>query len=939
MRSRNWGRAVLSAAGSLEYGRGTADSACTVEKVGKGMRLSVRELEERVGALAGRNYFSQELLYDLLAAYGRSAGSITRLRKGDLNVARDPQAGEVAQKNVVYFRPVPRESSTDELLELMGELTDAEHVTRYSPRFVLVTDYHRLLAYDTRTRETLSTPLGEIGQHVAFFLPWAGMEKTTYISEHHADRKAADKMAVLFDELLKVTPSLKETAQSRHNLNTFFSRLLFCFFAEDTEVFSSNQFTNAVGSLTLKDGSDTHEVIAQIFAALDAEAREDKPAVAAGFPYVNGRLFAVQPGQYVPVFNRRARELLLELGALQWGDINPDIFGSMFQSVIDAGQRANLGQHYTSVPNILKTIEPLFLDDLKAQLEAAEGSTKRLRKLLDRIAGIKVFDPACGSGNFLVIAYKELRKLEHAILEKLQELSGDYQSQLLLESRIRIENFYGIEIDDFPAEIAVLSLWIAKHQMNVEFKQKFGTSIPLIPLREAGAIRCDNAARLDWQEVCPNNGEEEIYLIGNPPYVGSSMQTKEQKEDFSIVFGKRKYGKNLDYVSLWFIKGADYISRSNSQLAFVATNSIVQGLHISMLFPHILTEHVEIGYAYTSFKWTNNAKGNAGVTVIVLSLRPEGIKSPKYIFSGGVRTEAKNINWYLLDSPNIVLDSPRHPISNEFPPMVYGNKPSDGGNLFLDILEYQDLVTAHPDAKKYTHPILGSAEFINGKDRWCLWITDEQVKDASEIPPIAERLERVRAMRLCSKAAITREFASQPHRFLQLSYKKTDSLIVPRVSSERREYIPIGYLGPDTVISDSAFAVYDAEPWLFALLTSRMHMVWTRTVGGRMKTDYRYSNTVVYNNFPVPELSARAKSELTDAALRVLDVREYHSEMTLAQLYDPDTMPQDLRLAHEQLDLLVDSLYRDTPFASDDERLKRLFNLYLKQTGGDAELF
>ena len=903
------------------------------------MRLSVRELEERVGALAGRNYFSQELLYDLLAAYGRSAGSITRLRKGDLNVARDPQAGEVAQKNVVYFRPVPRESSTDELLELMGELTDAEHVTRYCPRFVLVTDYHRLLAYDTRTREMLSTPLAEIGQYVAFFLPWAGMEKTTYISEHHADRKAADKMAVLFDELLKVTPSLKETPESRHNLNTFFSRLLFCFFAEDTEVFTSNQFTNAVGSLTLKDGSDTHEVIAQIFAALDAEAREDKPAVAAGFPYVNGRLFAVQSGQYVPVFNRRARELLLELGALQWGDINPDIFGSMFQSVIDAGQRANLGQHYTSVPNILKTIEPLFLDDLKAQLEAAEGSPKRLRKLLDRIAGIKVFDPACGSGNFLVIAYKELRKLEHAIREQLQQLSGDYQSQLLLDSVVRIENFYGIEIDDFPAEIAVLSLWIAKHQMNVEFKRKFGTSIPLIPLREAGAIRCGNAARLDWQEVCPNNGEEEIYLIGNPPYVGSSMQTKEQKEDFSIVFGKRKYGKNLDYVSLWFIKGADYISRSNSQLAFVATNSIVQGLHISMLFPHILTEHVEIGYAYTSFKWTNNAKGNAGVTVIVLSLRPEGIKSPKYIFSGGVRTEAKNINWYLLDSPNIVLDSPRHPISNEFPPMVYGNKPSDGGNLFLDILEYQDLVTAHPDAKKYTHPILGSAEFINGKDRWCLWITDEQVKDASEIPPIAERLERVRAMRLCSKAAITREFASQPHRFLQLSYKKTDSLIVPSVSSERREYIPIGYLGPETIISNLAFAVYDAEPWLFALLTSRMHMVWTRTVAGQLETRIRYSNTVVYNNFPVPELSARSKSELTDAALRVLDVREYHSEMTLAQLYDPDTMPQDLRIAHEQLDLLVDSLYRDIPFASDDERLKRLFNLYLKQTGGNPELF
>ena len=904
------------------------------------MRLSVRELEERVGALAGRNYFSQKLLYDLLAAYGRSASSITRLRKGDLNVARHPEAGEVAQKNVVYFRPVPRESSTDELLELMGELTDAEHVTRYSPRFVLVTDYHRLLAYDTRTRETLSTPLGEIGQHVAFFLPWAGMEKTTYISEHHADRKAADKMAVLFDELLKVTPSLKETAQSRHNLNTFFSRLLFCFFAEDTEVFSSNQFTNAVGSLTLTDGSDTHEVIAQIFAALDAESREDKPAVAAGFPYVNGRLFAVQPGQYVPVFNARARALLLELGALQWGDINPDIFGSMFQSVIDAGQRANLGQHYTSVPNILKTIEPLFLDDLKAQLEAAEGSPKRLRKLLDRISGIKVFDPACGSGNFLVIAYKELRKLEHAIREQLQQLSGDYQSQLLLDSVVRIENFYGIEIDDFPAEIAVLSLWIAKHQMNVEFKQKFGTSIPLIPLREAGAIRCGNAARLNWQEVCPNNGEEEIYLIGNPPYVGSSMQTKEQKADFSFVFGKRKYAKSLDYVSLWFVSGADYIAGTRAQLAFVSTNSVVQGAHVSALFPHIFEQKVEIGYAYHSFKWTNNAKGNAGVTVIVLSLRPEGIKSPKYIFSRGVRTEAKNINGYLLDAPNIILESPSKPICKDINLMVYGNKPVDGGNLFIaDKKQLDNIISSYPESGKYIRPILGSAEFINGKDRWCLWITDEQAGEAFKIPAVAKRAEKVREKRTASSDPGARKIAETPWRFREQHGDGVDKLIVPRVSSERREYIPIGYLGPDTVISDSAFAVYDAEPWLFGLLTSRMHMVWTRTVGGRMKTDYRYSNTVVYNNFPVPELSARAKSELTDAALRVLDVREHHSEMTLAQLYDPDTMPQDLRIAHEQLDLLVDSLYRDTPFATDDERLKRLFNLYLKQTGGDPELF
>ena len=400
------------------------------------------------------------------------------------------------------------------------------------------------------------------------------------------------------------------------------------------------------------------------------------------------------------------------------------------------------------------------------------------------------------------------------------------------------------------------------------------------------------------------------------------------------------YAKSLDYVSLWFVSGADYIAGTKAQLAFVSTNSVVQGDHVALLFPHIFDQHVEIGYAYHSFKWTNNAKSNAGVTVIVLSLRPEGIKSPKYIFSGGVRTDAKNINGYLLDSSNIILASPSYPMSSAVPPMVYGNKPVDGGNLFIENRKQLDnIILNFPESQKYIRPILGSVEFINGKERWCLWITDDQAEEALKIPAIAERAERVRQKRLESTKKQTLQFAEKPWRFVEARYQKTDKLIVPRVSSERREYIPIGYLGPDTVISDSAFAVYDAEPWLFALLTSRMHMVWTRTVGGRMKTDYRYSNTVVYNNFPVPELSARAKSELTDAALRVLDVREYHSEMTLAQLYDPDTMPQDLRLAHEQLDLLVDSLYRDTPFASDDERLKRLFNLYLKQTGGDAELF
>ena len=882
-------------------------------------RLSLKAIEERVKPLAGREVYDRDFFFDLLLAYGRSKGNVTRLRNGSLNVADDPQR-EVAQKNVIYFR-----ETKGDLLEELDELRHSPTAVRFSPRFVIVTDYQDLIAYDWKTAENRTFPLREIDQHFTFFLPWAGMEKAQYTAESHADVRAAEKMGKLFDELASANPGLLDDPKNRHGLNVFFTRLLFCYFAEDTGIFTENQFTNAVGSHTLDDGSDTAELIRELFAALDEADPAKKPAHLRGFPYVNGRLFHSDAALTVPRFSAKAREMLIGLGKQIWLDINPDIFGSMFQAIVTPGKRSNLGQHYTSVPNILKTIEPLFLDELKEEFEAAFDNSRKLAKLLDRIARIKIFDPACGSGNFLVITYKELRRLEHAILQRQTELGKN--DVLFNESRINIENFYGIEIDDFAVEVAILSMWIAKHQMNREFREQFGIAIPLIPLKETGQIRAGNAARIDWNEVCPNNGTDEIYLIGNPPYVGSSMQTVEQKADYPEVFGATKYPKKLDYISLWFIKGARYISGTRAELAFVSTNSITQGEHVGMLFPLIQEQDVEISYAYNSFKWENNAKNNAGVTVVVVGLRPLS-NAPKYLFNHGIRTEAKHINGYLVDHANVYVFRRSHVLSKGFPEMKYGSKPTDGGHLSLEPQDMVRLCQAEPEASQFIKNYMGAEQLIKGLDRHCLWIEEDDLKDALRVEGIARRLERVSASRRQSRKEATRQLGDRPHSFEYRAYKPTDSIIVPSVSSERREYIPIGYLGPDTVISNLAFAVYDAEPWLFGLLTSRMHMVWARAVGGQLETRLRYSNTIVYNNFPVRELSEEEKQKLAQLALRVLDVREYHCEKTLAQLYDPEHMPANLRAAHEDIDRFVDRLYSERPYETDEDRLSDLFAKY-----------
>lgn len=798
------------------------------------VRLNLKSVEERVRPIGGQSSYDREFIFDLLAAYGRSSSNITRLRNGSLNVAANPTT-EIAQKNVVYFKP-----TTDDLYAVIDELRSAPTVVRYSTRFVIVTDYTDLLAVDTKTNETLAIPIAEIDKHFTFFLPWAGMEKAQYVAEAHADVKAAERMARLFDELLAINLDLHRSTLGRHALNVFFTRLLFCFFAEDTGILASGQFTDAVGTLTQPDGSDVSQFLTELFTALDTEDPSGKPAHLAGFPYVNGRLFTVEAHHTVPVFNKKARDLLLESGRLLWNEINPDIFGSMFQAVVTPGQRSDLGQHYTSVPNILKTIEPLFLDGLKEQFDAAFDSVLKLEALLRRIAQIKVFDPACGSGNFLVIAYKELRKLEHAILERLTQLDLRHQT-LYAESKINIEHFYGLELDDFAVEIAILSLWIAKHQMNREFYEKFKIDLPLIPLKETGKVKQGNAARVDWNTVCPNDGTEEIYLIGNPPYAGAKRQTPEQKADYPYVFGRRPYSKNLNYIALWFVKGADYIAGTKAELAFVTTNSVAQGEHVGLMFPMIFEMGIEISFAYTSFKWENNAKRNAGVTVSVVGLRNQR-PGKKRIFAADRWIDADHINGYLADGPDIAFARRGQPLSRQLPPMVFGSMPRDGGFLILDPAEAANVARSDTPAQRFIKRYVGSDELIKGAYRFCLWINDAEAGEAEKVPFIAERLVSVAESRAASKAPSTAAFASRPYRFVQISFKPTEAIVFPSISSERREYIPIGYVDAGTIVSNKAFAIYDAEPWAFALLTSRIHMAWTGAVAGRHEMRFQYSN-------------------------------------------------------------------------------------------------
>lgn len=901
--------------------------------------MNIAQIEANLQKLI-KSFDKETFIYELLLAYGLPKASITRLRKGNLNLSKVDE--EISWKKKLLFREELEEDLHNTISELVKKL-------KHDQRFVVVTDYELLLAIDTKTQDKLDIDLKDLPRHYDFFLPWAGMEKAQHANENPADVKAAERMARLFDEIKKDNPD--DSAEAIHALNVFLSRLLFCFFAEDTDIFEEGQFTMAVASHTQTDGSDLNSYLDTLFQILNTaeKNRNNLPAYLHEFPYVNGGLFKDKLN--APVFTRRSRQAIIDSGELDWSAINPDIFGSMIQAVISPEHRGGLGMHYTSVPNIMKVIEPLFLNDLYSAFEKAKGNPKKLKELLDRLGNLKIFDPACGSGNFLIIAYKELRRLEIQIIQHLQELKAaasgsDDESEYLslipksqldlaasyqveLFSRIQLSQFYGIELDDFAHEIAQLSLWLAEHQMNVEFKKEFGQTNPTLPLKEAGRIVHGNACRLDWEEVCPKKEGDETYILGNPPYLGSSLQSTEQKTDMSKVFAGITGYKNLDYIASWFYKGSKYINRSNGKYSFVSTNSICQGEQVDILWTNILKMDQEIFFAYPSFPWKNNAKGNAAVIVSIIGVQNQH-NGNKILFNDLIQREVTNISPYLIAGRSVIIKKRSKPISG-LPQMEYGTKTVDGGNLTLTEEEKEKLIQKHPEIGNLIKPFIGSKEFINSIPRFCLAITQKDLESAQALPEIALRIERVREMRLKSKKAATRDRAQFPFEFGEPRYKYSDStILVPRVSSVRRNFIPFGFLAEDCVVSDSAQAIYNSEPWILGLLSSSMHVCWVKAVGGRLKSDYRYSSVICYNTFPFPAISDQQKQEITQCVFRILEEREKHSEKTLAQLYDPDKMPEGLREAHRANDEVIERCYRAKPFESDEERLEYLFRLYEK---------
>ena len=866
------------------------------------------EIEKNVKELSA-NINQETFVYDLLLAYGLPQSSITLLKDGNRNLSKD--SNEVSWKLKILYREEFNQDLHLTISDLASNIKDKQ-------RFVIVTDYKTLIAVDTKTLDKLDISISELPKNYDFFLPWAGIEKTQYHDENPADVRAAENMAKLFDRIKEDNPD--ESPEFTHGLNVFLSRLLFCFFAEDTNIFKENQFTSSIGSHTQPDGSDLHIYLADLFRVLNTHEseRNNLPDYMNDFPYVNGELFKEE--YKIPVFKNKSRQAIIDSGQLDWSNINPDIFGSMFQAVIGETERGNLGMHYTSVPNIMKVIKPLFLDDLYEEFAQSKGNNKKLLYLADRLSKIKIFDPACGSGNFLIIAFKELKRLEMEIFKE----SGSFNF-----SQITPSQFYGIEIDDFAHEIAKLSLWLTEHQMNIEFFDEFQRVNPTLPLKKAGNITCGNATRIDWESVCPKEQGDEIYILGNPPYLGSRNQEEPHKKDMKYSIGNLPRYKDLDYISIWFIKGSEYIEKISAKFAFVTTNSITQGEQVGLLWPSILKKNIEIDFCYKVFTWSNSAKNKAKVHVVIIGLRNKSNKN-KYIYQNNLVNVVKNINSYLVDAKDLYVYRRRKPLYKDLPVMPKGNMPYDGGNLLLNSDERELMIANNAQSSKYIKRLYGAKEYINNIERWCLWIRDDELNDALNISEIADRINKVKNIRLDSKDKSANKLASRSHQFREVRETYLQSIIIPLTTSMRREYIPIGFIKPDEIVTNAASVIYDADNWLFSLLVSKFHMVWMQAVAGRLKSDYRYSSDLCYYTFPFPNINDKQKEALNQHVFNILGEREKHPEKTLAHLYDPDKMPDGLREAHHQNDLAIERCYRSKPFKNDEERLEHLFKLYEK---------
>lgn len=913
----------------------------------KKLQLSYKEIEYRLESFKTKVVPASEVGYEILKAFGKSEKDVSRYKEGK-GILKTFDG--LLIKGLFCYQAVDTLLLTTRLETLK---TDAQ-VKKAAPKIIAVSDGETLLAYDTRENDTYEQKLVKMHSDFGFFYPLMNVERVHTTAENPADVKAAEKLAKLHDEIRAYNEYNSD--DDLHDLNIFITRLLFCFFAEDTGIFAENLFTNFIKQFTKEDGSDLGEMLGQAFQVMNVpnkERSEELTKEINQFPYVNGGLFASDIP--IPKMGYKARKIIIECGDLDWKDINPDIFGSMIQAVVNPDVRAKEGMHYTSVPNIMKVINPLFMDDLRGEYKKLEEFYEQKKNLYDlnllthnqftdecrpiingcnrlmvRMSKMKFFDPACGSGNFLIITYKQLRLLEMDILHLRKKCTQEQMLDFIDGSCIRLEQFFGIELLDFPHEVAMLSLWLAEHQMNNKFHADFGVNVAALPLHNIDQIKCGNACRMDWEVVCPHTKDEEVFIFGNPPYLGARLQDVDQKEDMQVAVGADLAYNNLDYISTWFYKGTNYVKNTKAELAFVTTNSICQGEQVPLIWDYIFSQDVEIFFAYTSFKWSNNAKYNAGVTCVIIGLRSCRTGKKCLFYNGEVR-EVDNITPYLTAAKTNIITKKFVSIS-DFVEMSFGSMPNDGGFLLLDQQEKDEIMKSDPNCEKFIHPLLGAQEFIRGEKRYCLWIMESNYEEADAIQVIHKRIQKCQQTRLASKRASTQKLAEKPYSFGEVRYKETECIIVPGVSSENRKYIPIGYLDKGTVITNSAFAIYDASLWLFGILTSEMHMVWVRTVGGRLETRYRYSAGLCYNTFPFPSISDTKKSEIEEAATNVLLARENYPEKTLADLYDPEKMPEDLRAAHEELDAIVESCYPGAPFPNDEARLECLFKLYEKMT-------
>jgi hypothetical protein len=904
------------------------------------------EIEEAVSNLALEPFDAAEFPFQFLIAFDNPATTIKRLRTGSTNQSDVP--GGVLQRNNIHIATCAPGAVDDTL----KALRDSPKTASAKAKFIVATDGEGFQAEDLNGGGTVACTYAEFPDHFGFFLPLAGITTVKEIRESSFDVKATGRLNKLYVQLLKENPDWA-SVERQHDMNHFMARLIFCFFAEDTDIFlTEGLFTKTVEQMSAGDASTTHEVIGEIFRAMDTKPADREaaglPRYATKFPYVNGQLFSGSTD--APRFSKVARSYLMHIGSLNWRKINPDIFGSMIQAVTDEDERGSLGMHYTSVPNILKVLNPLFLDDLREKLAEAGDSPQKLLNLRKRMARIRVFDPACGSGNFLVIAYKAMREIEADINKRRGEPDR--------RSEIPLTNFRGIELRDFPAEIARLALIIAEYQSDVTYRGQKEAIAEFLPLGAENWITCGNSLTLDWVSVCPPTGTGvkvaaddlfktpldqaeidfeneggETFICGNPPFAGQKKKSDAQRADMARVMPRHisTYGE-LDYVSAFYIKAAEYISRTECTAALVSTNSVIQGRHVPVLWPAIERLGCEIVFGHRSFLWKNNAAANASVYCVIVAIS-KNWKKERYIFDGNERRSAQHINGYLIDGPTVVVEKRKRPLSTDLQMMRSGNMPLDNGNLLLTTEEADQLIAEDTSAKSFLKRVVGAKEINQGLARYCLWIADDARAVAETIPNIKRRLDDCEAFRRSSSAP---DLAATPHAFRDRHTQQKTAIVIPNLSSEKRPCrVPI-VVRDNVIATNLALAIYDGDVFQVAVLASRLHHLWVEAVCGKLKMDFRYSNDLGWHTFPLPRLTQAQKGALKEAAESILLAQEAAFPSTLNELYNGgflgDGMPDELRRAHEANDEVLERIYVGRRFRNDTERLEKLFDLYTKMT-------